>query len=76
MASRSLPIQHQLLAMLLVPLQDVRERPSWELARNNAIGNGDCDFIVAIDSMEMRWFMISIQNRNGNPKEAADNWHV
>lgn len=61
--------------MLLVPLQDVRERAAWKLASDHAIGNGDGDFILAIDGMEMGWVMVSIQNCDGNSKEAADDWH-
>lgn len=76
MTSCTIPIQHQLLAMLLIPLQDVRERSSWELASDNAISNADGDFIISIDGMKMGWIMIPIQDGDGNPKEATDNWHI
>ena len=61
--------------MLLIPLQDVRERSSWELASDNAISNADGDFIISIDGMKMGWIMISIQDGDGNRKEAADCLH-
>jgi hypothetical protein len=61
--------------MLLVPLQDVRERSPWELASDNAIANRDRDFIVSVDGVKMRWVMISIQDSDSNPKEATDNWY-
>jgi hypothetical protein len=57
--------------MLLIPLQDVRERSSWELVSDNAISNADGDFIISIDGMKMGWIMIPIQDGDGNRKEAT-----
>ena len=47
--------------MHLVPLQDVRERSSRELASDNAISNADGNFIISIDGMEMGWIMVAIE---------------
>jgi hypothetical protein len=62
--------------MLLIPLQDVRERSSRELASDNSISNADGDLIISIDGMKMGWIMIPIKDGDGNPKEATDNWHI
>ncbi len=62
--------------MLLIPLQDVRERSSWELASDNAISNVDGDFIISIDGMKMGWIMVAIEDGDGNPKETTDDWHI
>jgi hypothetical protein len=62
--------------MLLVPLQNVRQGSSWDLAGDNAIGNGNRDFILTIDGMEAGWIMIPIQDGDGNPEEATDDWHL
>jgi hypothetical protein len=48
--------------MHLVPLQDVRERSSRELASDNAISNADGNFIISIDGMEMGWIMVAIED--------------
>ncbi len=62
--------------MLLIPLQHVSKRASWKLTCDDAISNGDCDFILTIDGMEVGWIMIPIQDGDGNPEEATDDWHL
>lgn len=59
-----------------MPFQYMGKRSSGKLAVDNAIYDVDCDLILAIDRMVMRWIMIAIEDGNSDPKEAADNRHL
>lgn len=71
----AVPIRHQLVPMQVEPLQHVNQCATRKPPRNHVVADPDGDLVVPVGSVEVRRIMVTVQDRDGDPEEAADDRH-
>ena len=61
--------------MEISPLTYVRECPWRKAAGDCSIPDRDDDFKLSVRGVEVRWFVIPVQDGNRNSEKAADDRH-
>ena len=72
---RELPIFLQLRLVSRVPFQDVPECATREPSRDEPVPDAHRNPVFAVRCVEMRWFVVTVENRDHDTEETTDFRH-
>lgn len=71
-----LPVFKQGIFVEFIPLQNMPQSPPWKAPCHNTGFYGYRDLVITVHRMEVRWCMVTVEERNHNTKEPRYLWHL